>query len=311
MYKSKLQELCQKQKLGMPKYTCIRDGADHCPQFKASVVVAGAAFHSPSAANSSKQAYNQVAQLAFSHFTSQKNVGKKEVESSKSSVDHNLHQAFKNKLRMYAQRKDLKQPEYKTEKEGDCFKATVSIAEESFTSNELCASAEEAQNSAAATALLALLTDAFHENYKALLHKVGTEEGFIPPVYKTISHGCDSFSSTVEVEGEVFEGAAAQSQKLAELSAAKAAYTALIERKLFEPRDEALEVARRFESCDISYPQQKHESIGESEMKSSYLLCNRVRVFTCMPNVALPEGTLVLPISEDRWAMVALEFPNR
>lgn len=41
-----------------------------------------------------------------------------------------------------------------------------------------------------------------------------------------------------------------------------------------------------------------------------YLLSNRVRVFTCFPNVALPKGTVVLPISEDKWAVVALDFPN-
>lgn len=74
-----------------------------------------------------------------------------------------LQEGFKNKLMMYAQRKGLKKPAYCTEKEGQCFKARVSVGEDWFTSKELCATAEEAETSAAATALLALLTDAFHE----------------------------------------------------------------------------------------------------------------------------------------------------
>lgn len=74
-----------------------------------------------------------------------------------------LQEGFKNKLMMYAQRKGLKKPAYCSGKEGQCFKARVSVGEDWFTSNELCATAEEAETSAAATALLALLTDAFHE----------------------------------------------------------------------------------------------------------------------------------------------------
>lgn len=80
-----------------------------------------------------------------------------------SYADADVHGGFKNKLRMYTQRKNLHQPAYCTEKEGHCFKARVRVGEESFTSNELFPTAEEAENSAAATALLALLADAFHE----------------------------------------------------------------------------------------------------------------------------------------------------
>ncbi|GFP97192.1 double-stranded RNA-binding protein 1 [Phtheirospermum japonicum] len=70
MYKSKLQELCQKQKWALPDYTSVSDGEDHCPLFKASVVVRGITFNSPPACKSSKQAHNDAAQLAFLHFTS-------------------------------------------------------------------------------------------------------------------------------------------------------------------------------------------------------------------------------------------------
>lgn len=70
-------------------------------------------------------------------------------------------------------------------------------------------------------------------SYKILLNKLANEEGFFPPIYKTTGSdesNSQAFSTSVEVEGEVFRGAAAESEKLAELNSAKAAYTALIER---------------------------------------------------------------------------------
>ncbi|XP_016505770.1 uncharacterized protein LOC107823594 isoform X1 [Nicotiana tabacum] len=69
MYKSKLQELCQNKKWGLPKYWCMKDGAEHNPQFKASVVVDGINFDSPTFCKSSKEAHNEAAKFAFLHFT--------------------------------------------------------------------------------------------------------------------------------------------------------------------------------------------------------------------------------------------------
>ena len=43
---------------------------------------------------------------------------------------------------------------------------------------------------------------------------------------------------------------------------------------------------------------------------SSYLLCNKVRVYRKFPSHALPEGITVLPISDDKWVAVSLDFPN-
>lgn len=56
------------------------------------------------------------------------------------------------------------------------------------------------------------------------------------PAYTTVNWGAShmpTFSSTVDVEGEKFCGHVGKSKKQAELSAAKAAYTAFEERKSF------------------------------------------------------------------------------
>ncbi|XP_024926430.3 protein FAR1-RELATED SEQUENCE 3-like isoform X1 [Ziziphus jujuba] len=70
MYKSKLQELCQRKKWALPSYTSIKDGPDHIPQFQASVIVNGLSFDSPVSCKSYKDAHNHAAMLAFLHFTS-------------------------------------------------------------------------------------------------------------------------------------------------------------------------------------------------------------------------------------------------
>lgn len=71
--------------------------------------------------------------------------------------------------------------------------------------------------------------------YKNLLQELIQKEGFSLPIYKTALSGAPHmpiFSSTVEVEGQVFHGKAAKTKKQAEMNAAKVAYSDLKKRKL-------------------------------------------------------------------------------
>lgn len=57
-------------------------------------------------------------------------------------------------------------------------------------------------------------------------------------------------------------------------------------------------------------------SAADSRMKMtagmrSYLLGDRVKVYTYIPDISLPAGTVVLPIGQDKWVKVSLEFPNK
>ncbi|CAI9277569.1 unnamed protein product [Lactuca saligna] len=80
MYKSKLNEFCQKNGWRNPKYSCIKDGQEHTPLFKASVLVNGETFTSLSVFKSSKSAHNDVASLALSHFTTSSRELSKNIE---------------------------------------------------------------------------------------------------------------------------------------------------------------------------------------------------------------------------------------
>ncbi|KAM7522776.1 hypothetical protein LguiA_012678 [Lonicera macranthoides] len=379
MYKARLQEFCQKKRWALPRYTCVKDGPDHNPQFRASVVVNGFTFDMATVCKSSKEARNEAAKLAFLHFTSdgnnsnargakvdetQKNadtnsnasgvivddayvVGGKQIEeahqrddipSNASTVIANSQSQYKMILQTYAQRKSLGLPAYSNKREGPPhdlrFIAAVTVGGESFESPTFCKNLKEAEHLAAQVALLSLSLDTSQQNEsqycKNLLQELAQNEGFMFPTYKTVKSGeahRPTFFSIVEIEGESFHGKAAKSKKLAELNAAQAAYTALMERKSNRTGDftsqvssqnEALKVTHSSSliksgpSLDSSQAMKYEEQAKENEdvKPESYLLCNRVRVYPRVPDMEFPKGTVVLPISDDNWVAVSLEFPN-
>ncbi|KAK3036168.1 hypothetical protein RJ639_029905 [Escallonia herrerae] len=247
-------------------------------------------------------------------------------------------------------------------------------------------------------------------SYKNLLQEYAQKEGRALPTYETIRSGelpHPKFYSSVEVEGEIFHGNAAKTRKQAEFNAAKAAYTALMERKLpfppvsvslilrqdsgvhsslrqahgsqsttgnaddfsalvFNPTTkQSVDDYQEIVPADVSpfnveatsqkfvpspataamdeitgnrhsyslkgvFPSSTQEghasssvmtppdlsvlSIADSRVETtmgikSYLLCNRVRVYTSIPDMNLPKGSVVLPISDDKWVVVSLEIP--
>ncbi|GLT95395.1 hypothetical protein SLE2022_130790 [Rubroshorea leprosula] len=70
MYKSRLQELCQKKGWSLPEYNSTKQGQDHNPRFEAAVIVNGLSFQSKNPVKSSKEAQNDAAHVAFLHFSS-------------------------------------------------------------------------------------------------------------------------------------------------------------------------------------------------------------------------------------------------
>lgn len=66
MYKNQLQELAQRSCFNLPSYTCIREGPDHAPRFKATVNFNGEIFESPHYCNTLRQAEHSAAEVALS-----------------------------------------------------------------------------------------------------------------------------------------------------------------------------------------------------------------------------------------------------
>ncbi|KAK7844734.1 double-stranded rna-binding protein 4 [Quercus suber] len=252
MYKTKVQELCQKKQWRPPMYSTMKDGPDHHPRFNSSVSVNGLFFHSPFPSKSSKDAQNAAAKLAFLHFTGSSatlpSTEPIDVESNTTTEtyyddDHDpqiqsdaLHvtltddfqSQYKGLLQNYAQQKNLDPPLYMSESDGPshtiCFKATVTVGVQTFESPMFFKTLKGAEQAAAKAALIR--------------HELAQQEGFSIPIYNTTKSGelhMPTFYSNVEVEGEIFRGKEGKSKKQAELNAAKVAYSILKERKSLVP----------------------------------------------------------------------------
>ena len=65
MYKNQLQELAQRSCFNLPSYSCIREGPDHAPQFKATVNFNGETFESPTFCSTLRQAEHAAAEVAL------------------------------------------------------------------------------------------------------------------------------------------------------------------------------------------------------------------------------------------------------
>ncbi|CAA6662441.1 unnamed protein product [Spirodela intermedia] len=66
MYKNQLQELAQRSCFNLPSYTCIREGPDHAPRFKATVNFNGETFESTGFFTTLRQAEHSAAEVALS-----------------------------------------------------------------------------------------------------------------------------------------------------------------------------------------------------------------------------------------------------
>ncbi|KAI4386054.1 hypothetical protein MLD38_004023 [Melastoma candidum] len=65
MYKNQLQELAQRSCFNLPSYTCLREGPDHAPRFKATVNFNGEVFESPNYCTTLRQAEHSAAEVAL------------------------------------------------------------------------------------------------------------------------------------------------------------------------------------------------------------------------------------------------------
>ncbi|KAK8689516.1 hypothetical protein V6N13_088231 [Hibiscus sabdariffa] len=65
MYKNQLQELAQRSCFNLPSYSCIREGPDHAPRFKAAVNFNGETFRSPTFFYTLRQAQHAAAEVAL------------------------------------------------------------------------------------------------------------------------------------------------------------------------------------------------------------------------------------------------------
>ncbi|KAK1266084.1 Double-stranded RNA-binding protein 6 [Acorus gramineus] len=149
MYKNQLQELAQRSCFNLPSYTCIREGPDHAPRFKALVNFNGEVFESPGFCTTLRQAEHSAAEIALSSLSSR--------GPSHSLAARILDETgvYKNLLQEIAQRVGAPLPLYKTFRSGlghlPVFTCTVELAGIIFT-GEPAKNKKQAEKNAAMAA---------------------------------------------------------------------------------------------------------------------------------------------------------------
>ncbi|EFJ05571.1 hypothetical protein SELMODRAFT_441949 [Selaginella moellendorffii] len=131
MYKNQLQELAQRSCFNLPAYSCIREGPDHAPRFKAAVNFNGEVFESPNYCSTLRQAEHAAAELALNVLSRR--------GPSQSLAARILDETgvFKNLLQETAQRANVPLPTYTTTRSGPghlpVFTCVVEVAGMNFT----------------------------------------------------------------------------------------------------------------------------------------------------------------------------------
>ncbi|XP_028808071.1 double-stranded RNA-binding protein 2 [Neltuma alba] len=149
MYKNQLQELAQRSCFNLPSYTCIREGPDHAPRFKATVNFNGEIFESPHYCSTLRQAEHSAAEVALNSLSSR--------GPSNSLAARILDETgvYKNLLQEIAQRVGAPLPQYTTYRSGlghlPVFTGTVELAGITFT-GEHAKNKKQAEKNAAMAA---------------------------------------------------------------------------------------------------------------------------------------------------------------
>lgn len=149
MYKNQLQELAQRSCFNLPSYTCIREGPDHAPRFKAVVNFNCETFESPSFCTTLRQAEHSAAEVALNALSSR-------------GLSHSLAArildetgVYKNLLQEVSQRVEASLPIYTTFRSGlghlPVFSCTVELAGVRFT-GEPAKNKKQAEKNAAMAA---------------------------------------------------------------------------------------------------------------------------------------------------------------
>ncbi|KAK6926467.1 Double-stranded RNA-binding domain [Dillenia turbinata] len=275
MYKSKLQELCQEKRWGLPKYACIKEGPDHHPHFTASVSVNSLSFHSHTLSSSSKLALNDAAMLPFLHFTSGS------LSSSFESING----------------------ETGTEKMGQ-----DSERKSSFGANEGGDNAAKVAYRALAERQLkrttAFVRSGLSENDTVYsiqisdsLRSLSLEDNQPDGVSSVLSQR----SRLQEIGVECAKTSTYDSAEDIKISTRTHKKPRVEEERGDDSSFVSSKPMLSSQVPDLSSLSISDSGIQKTTGTQSYLLFNKVRVYPCIPNFSLPKGLTLLPISDDKW----------
>jgi dsRNA-specific ribonuclease len=185
MYKNQLQELAQRSCFNLPAYACIREGPDHAPRFKATVIFNGELFESPNYCSTLRQAEHAAAEVAL-------NVLFRRGSSSSQSLAARFFDetgVCKNLLQETAQRAGVSLPVYTTTRSGPghlpVFTCSVEVAGMTF-SGEAARTKKQAEKNAAMAAWSALKQREFLAILQSSVSCYSSSPAFLSKLFFTL-----------------------------------------------------------------------------------------------------------------------------
>ncbi|KZV53140.1 double-stranded RNA-binding protein 2-like [Dorcoceras hygrometricum] len=196
MYKNQLQELAQRSCFNLPSYTCIREGPDHAPRFRAAVNFNGETFESPSYCCTLRQAEHSAAEVALNALSCR--------GPSNSLAARILDETgvYKNLLQEVSQRVGASLPIYITFRTGlghlPVFTCTVELAKVIFT-GEPAKNKKQAEKNAAMAAWLSLKS-LVQQSANSMFEKSRKDE----PEHVTVAYALQKYLTKAGLEKKCF-----------------------------------------------------------------------------------------------------------
>ncbi|XP_058755741.1 double-stranded RNA-binding protein 1-like [Vicia villosa] len=271
--KPQLQNYARKNNLDQPVFTIKTEGLPHIIRYKATVVIGGTSFDSPTFFNTRKEAEHAAAKVAL-----------KELPISADLFQKDDSCPAKSLLLELTQTEGFSKPIYKTTESRSwnmpTFFSTVEVEGVEF-HGKASRSKKQAEHDAAKIAYIALKECGLH-------------------MYASFSH---STKANMALESTP-KSDIAKSKQILNLDLDSD--DDLLDWEILNT-DIKVNNGKR----NGSFPLPPNKKIKISNMcPSSSLLGNRFKVYTSFPNIIFPEGITIVPIGEDKWIAASLECPN-
>ncbi|XP_042511822.1 double-stranded RNA-binding protein 1-like [Macadamia integrifolia] len=340
LYKNQLQSYAQRRNISLPTYSCVREGLAHALRFKATVTIDGQTFESPECFQTLKEAEHAAAKAALMTLSSDG------TEMGESVVYKNLLQELTQKegfsLPVYATTVSGEShlPTFsstvevgevfhgkaaKTKKQAEMNAAKVAYSDLkerrlSRMAKYPCPSGQEIE----ATAFTSSSSNSVNSGHLQQNLKPIDMSHMTISTRVTVSkdHGEESRDGDQEVDSA---NAISVSAKVSTDDSIPSSKPSNMMTRNMESSSSGLTYCRLRDPFpspgdEPSSPSTASDCSGNlavaSDIKvpnakeTSSLLCNRVRVYPRMPNMELTQGVTILPISDDKWVAVSLEFQD-
>ncbi|XP_010243729.1 PREDICTED: double-stranded RNA-binding protein 1-like [Nelumbo nucifera] len=293
LYKNQLQSYAQRKSTALPTYSYVNEGLPHDPRFKAKVTINGQIFESPGVFCTVKEAENAAAGAACASL-------------SLDDIQLDEYGIYKNLLQELMQKEGFSMPIYNTTRSGashlPTFFSSVEIEKEIF-QGEAAKTKKQAEMNAAKVAYFVLKErgdqDANLAERISANAKDGTRHSMLPS-----GHANDSTPKSKKLpcsSDDIYAHLRDPFPSICSSSDDDFSSDGPCSPKLSSGGSECLNVGTSVSAVDSNI------KVVANERPQ---LSKRIRVYPRKPDMTFPRGVTILPISDDKWVALSLDFPK-